>query len=310
MNVKELGILDTMPAIIFYHKADIDGKMSALVCMKYFRECEIIGIDRPDETFADAIRLLEDSGHDYGKDKVLVMIDYSLKKPEDFDALSKIFGHSVLIDHHKTTINDYNEYLAIKNPKKVNFHTVFEIGIGACEIGYKFFFPDAYMSPSVVLASKYDVFDQTDMLFWNARVLPFQYGIRTEIDERLAKVKIDILKNNPYLADLIIEKGATILKYIEQENKIAIKSAFRRKMRFGDRDYNFLVLSTPGNSIVFDSVKNEEDEVLCRYIFNGSTYKYTLYQANKEIDVSVIAKMNGGGGHAGAAGFISSEFIF
>ena len=48
--------------------------------------------------------------------------------------------------------------------------------------------------------------------------------------------------------------------------------------------------------------------VCIAYIHDGEKFTVSLY--SESVDVSVIAKAHGGGGHKGAAGFICAELPF
>lgn len=60
----------------------------------------------------------------------------------------------------------------------------------------------------------------------------------------------------------------------------------------------------------FNSVDDSSYDILMPFSYNGryKTWSYSMY--SKTVDVSVIAKKYGGGGHMGAAGFNSDKLLF
>jgi nanoRNase/pAp phosphatase (c-di-AMP/oligoRNAs hydrolase) len=63
------------------------------------------------------------------------------------------------------------------------------------------------------------------------------------------------------------------------------------------------------SSQIFDTVKEDYD-IMIPFCFDGKQWTVSMYTKNKEIDVSIIAKKYGGGGHKNAAGFQCKELPF
>lgn len=103
-----------------------------------------------------------------------------------------------------------------------------------------------------------------------------------------------------------VESGRTISKYIAIENSKRMNSAFERNM-FGLR---FLCLNeTYGNSRIFGDKFDEYDAVI-KFSYDGDIWRYTAYASavndpDNEIDLSIMAKQFGGGGHKHACGWSS-----
>ena len=68
-------------------------------------------------------------------------------------------------------------------------------------------------------------------------------------------------------------------------------------------------LNRKGNSLMFGDKINEYDAVIPFYYNNGK-FTYSIFSNKEDIDCSVIAKSYGGGGHKGAAGWVTSKLIF
>lgn len=62
------------------------------------------------------------------------------------------------------------------------------------------------------------------------------------------------------------------------------------------------------NSEYFKSLPEGKYDILISFRFNGDKWTFSLYSTT--VDVSVIAKKYGGGGHKGASGFVSEKIPF
>ena len=107
-----------------------------------------------------------------------------------------------------------------------------------------------------------------------------------------------------------VERGTTISKYNIMENSKRMKSAFVRNIC----GLEVLCLNEPyGNSRIFGDEFDKYDAVI-KFSYDGKEWKYTAYASavkdpNNEIDLSIIAKHFGGGGHKHACGWSSKDNI-
>ena len=289
--------------ICIYHSKDLDGYSSGAIVKKKYPEAKLIGYDYgqpfPWEEFKKG-------------DKV-IMIDVSLSMPDMFLLGATVGeGNFTWIDHHKSAIEDFNKYIEeIRINSKpypditfdmfLSFVTpVLEIGIAACEIGWKYLFPDEKIPTAIELLGKYDTWRNGDKKEWENVILPFQYGMRLICNTADSFPKELLTFNGVnYVVD-ILHNGQTTLAYQKQMNEAACKKAFEAKFK----DLRAICLNIGGaNSTVFDSVWDEEKyDVMIPFQFDGEVWKFSLY-TTKEIDLSVYAKSFGGGGHAKACGF-------
>ena len=62
------------------------------------------------------------------------------------------------------------------------------------------------------------------------------------------------------------------------------------------------------NSLLFKDIERPSDDfdIMITYVFDGEKYTVSLYTTKKDVNVAVIAKKYGGGGHPQAAGFVCS----
>ena len=104
----------------------------------------------------------------------------------------------------------------------------------------------------------------------------------------------------------VIHKGITIKSYIDKDN-----TQYRNAWSYESEidGHKCLVINRKSNSWIFgDKVK--EYPVTMVWAFNGEKYSYSIYSIDPSIDCSKIAEKFGGGGHKGAAGFMSTDLLF
>ena len=320
-----------MKTVCVYHSIDLDGWMSAAIVKYWYsihqrelQDMEInagLGIDD-----SDSIDFL---GYNYGQsipdlsayDKV-IMCDISFPAEE----MNKLIKHPnnnnfIWCDHHISAISnpEINENWA----KGLRDTTQ-----AACELTWKYFFPDESMPEIVRLLGRYDCFGHkgTDE---EKTVLEFQYGARQYISNYEEAYKYLIQSFNPLNPDIedIQYAGAYIYEYLCTDAKQAYKNGFEINLSYPIKNTEVDINNIPGknatafevqlvpfkficinkerfNPINFgiDYHKDGYDGAAC-FHFDGKVYNFSLYNDNGLVDCSIIAKQFGGGGHKGAAGF-------
>jgi nanoRNase/pAp phosphatase (c-di-AMP/oligoRNAs hydrolase) len=109
---------------------------------------------------------------------------------------------------------------------------------------------------------------------------------------------------HPFL-ESIIEQGKSIKNFIDKDNEYYL-SHFGYETELAG--YKCYAVNKKSNSWIFGNKINEYPFVVV-YVFDGKQYTYSLFSANKDIDCSKIAESLGGGGHKGAAGFVSDKLL-
>jgi uncharacterized protein len=317
-----------MNPICFYHKADLDGVCSAAIVKHFVPECELYGIDYVDEFPWDKIEGTTCQGDGEtcdaqtpreceGQKRIVYMVDFSLNNPTDMKRLHEL-AELVWIDHHKTAME------ACTTPGICGIRVV---GQAACELCWEWFtgsWPVKNLPEPVRLLGRYDVWDRNDS-GWATRILPFQYGMRSEAgayvpDSVLWQVFVlGGLPADGFPAQLregeFVEKttmrGGAILRFMEQQNaQVAKAGVFPYTLQAGGTEYHALCLNTPlFSSQGFDSVwcPDKYDLMLAFAMTAAGSWKVSLYSDKPAIDCGAIAKHFGGGGHKGAAGFVCTR---
>lgn len=275
----------------FYHSADLDGHCSGAIIKQRYPECEMIGINYGDEFPWESI----------DKDEKVYMVDFGL---QPFECMKKLNAMCELhwIDHHKTVIED-----ATNNCFLASGGQSLEIGLAGCELTYRYVYPDYPLPETVMLLGRYDVWDHS-----NYNVLPFQYGMRQEIDTSPDNQGFwaKMLNSNIH-TEATIQTGKIIMLYEASQNE-----KFCKAYAFGTNIDGYVGICVNRgftNSKIFDSVYDHRYHDLmitfCR-LKDAGKWTVSLYSTKEDIDCGVIAKKYGGGGHKGAAGFQCVDLPF
>ena len=299
-----------MKTVCIYHSIDLDGWMSAAIAKHWWN----MEIKHQGDT-------LDFIGYNYGQpipdlseyDKV-IMCDISFPKEEMIKLWDKLGVENMIwIDHHISAIKDIQDTKWLWEGSQ-------DTKFAACELTWKYFFPNETMPEIVRLLGRYDCFGhkRTDE---EQKVLEFQYGARQCISNyeeayrylrQSLTIPIEIIKQ-------IHDSGKSIYQYLCTEAKQTYKNGFEIKLfepqeiisDNGSHDSiyrKFIAINKERfNPINFgiDYHKDGYDGV-ASFCYDGvaKVWRFSLYNDNGLVDCSLIAKQFGGGGHKGAAGFV------
>lgn len=284
-----------MDTTVIYHSADFDGIFCREIARKFLPDANLIGWN-------------------FGDVKIPFPIEgtvYILDLPPECLAGEAFPDVRVIwIDHHKTSIEKW--------PASIPGYRI--DGVAACRLAWQWFtqgivaeLPDErHRVPSkqdfidrkvseplaVRLAGEYDVWDKRD-----PDADTFQYALRAS---PLTPVGWAALfdDDRPFLNQLLVD-GRTCQRYAQHIDSDLVK---HRSYRLKWEGLDFIVLNTGRfNSLTFAALDVPETghDALLGYMFNGKVWTVSLYHAlhRTDLDLSVIAKKYGGGGHKGACGF-------
>ncbi len=269
--------------LCIYHLADHDGKGSAAIVGRKFKNVEFLGLNHDMEVPLDDIL----------KHDKIVICDISLP----LEIMFKLNEEKDLtwIDHHVSVIEKYEE--AIKSGDKKEIKGIRRNGTAAIMLTWEYFYPDEEIPEGVKLLALNDIFDLRDK-----RVRPFEYafqslGVNKPKDNTwkdLFAGKLDV--------DEMVRKGEAILSYIKNRNHRLCKAMSFDSEYMG---YKGICANMPqGYSEFYDGVKNIKNyDFMCNFFMNGkNSWNLSFYTAKDDVDVSKIAETFGGGGHKKAAG--------
>ena len=281
-----------------FHHTDMDGYGSA----------SLVKANYPEAAEEDYIPVNYEPDAASKFDKVspgeeVWIVDYSFTK-DTMDQLRGLINKKckiIWIDHHDSSIqleNEYSEFKVLRGirDKAHSGIALIYMYIKNCTFNE--------CPKYVKLISDYDTFQ--------AKMFPesdhFKLGYDSCEDKWSA---LESLYNNrnysPYDdVNNLIKIGKTIKDYLDVEYK-----SYRNKYGFEATidGVKTFVINRKCNSWLFGE-KYEEYPMICSYAFNGEQYDYSLFSADPAVDCSKIAEKFGGGGHKGAAGFLSKELVF
>ena len=176
--------------------------------------------------------------------------------------------------------------------------------MAGCECTWKFCFPNEKTPNWIRVLGDYDAWRMQE----KDLCLPFYEGLKLEDQQPDGLWNVwDILFSDPTdaTAGQIAERGRTAITYRDNYCE-ELRVAFGYETTIGGHAAYALNAQRFGSKAfgaAFDAYP-----VCIAYIYDGRKFTVTLY--SESVDVSVIAKSFGGGGHKGAAGFVCEQLPF
>ena len=268
----------------------------------------------------------------------VIAVDLSLKV-DDIEVISQVSHRFIMMDHHATSIRQFgrtsDQLLRIVKPNEDSsdneFKTLVLLDTNRCgaKIVYDVlkktkcprnddyamtmmrFFKTSFdhINPVIVdLIDQYDrwVYTNNDPIYLNEY---FYASNRVRMPDKEFYF-LHILTTVDFIK--FLEIGKTIFNAKKVISDIQADN-FTQPTTLTISGKTYTVCRAYGftNSLSFGDKINEYD--ICESIrfYDQKTGRYTvsLYTSNPDIDVSRIAELFGGGGHPGAAGFCSTEYI-
>lgn len=276
--------------MICFHHNDLDGRCSAAIVNKYMRNQEndgtgfhFIELDYKDIVPVESVSPKEE----------IWIVDFAIK-PDVMDALRKITDNIIWIDHH-VTAKDY-PYQDLKG--KRDFADKSSAG---CELTWDYCFHGEKLPLGVQLIGDYDKW----ALQMQPRCFEFYEGLKIEENYPKAETWKSLLSYDSETENRILIQGKSAIRYRDSYCK-DLRNSFGYETEIdGYKAYvtNMFMFGSKG----FGEMMSNYD--LCiAYIHDGEKFTVSCYST--KIDVSVICKKYGGGGHKGAAGFICESLPF
>lgn len=284
--------------VIIHHNKDMDGYASGAICKLRYPDATLIGWD-----YKDPIPNLGDFADE---DVIMIDITFPLEK---LLALSHITNSLVVIDHHISFKKGYDSFLTDNNKFK-NFTYIYEDRVAACEIGWKYLFPDKEVPYGVTLIGRYDTWRQEEG-YWEGETLPFKYYMYSQCNTSETFPKW-VLKKDDVIYDKLLEDavyaGKSIMKYQRTMDEATTKAySFVREAYGGLRA---ICLNQPyfSSETVASAYTDEKHDIMIGFAWGGDNWRVSLRSVGDKVDVSLIAKSKGGGGHKNAGGFEVEHF--
>lgn len=266
------------------HHDDLDGQCAAAVVRKAFLDIPtVFRACNYGDDLAGVVRNIVPLATVY-------IVDFSLP-PQVMEILLKKTPHVVWIDHHKTAKDLPYQHLQ-------GLRSFEEAGPSGCELAWSYLFGASGAQPpeAVRLVGDYDT--------WKHRmpgVLEFFEGMKIEDTSPSSKLWEILLEWGPQSqtkVKRIMEQGEICNRYRDQ-------LCYHHMNAFGYEawweGYRVFVGNIRGFGSWAFGDRTSIYPICVGMIWNGEKWEISLY--SKTVDVSVLAKKHGGGGHKGAAGF-------
>lgn len=284
--------------ICFYHRADLDGKCSGALVRENIPDCEMYGIDYGDEFPWEKARR-----------RKVYMVDFAL---QPFSRMYNLNAEAdlVWIDHHKTAIDAYD--MACGEGKPL-IEGIREVGMAACELTWEYFCktaergtPGYNMPKAIRYLGRYDVWDHKE----DHDILAFQSGMRTIPNSPTEEVWRRLFAGDPILFGNIKQRGEVAMDIRDIHQRGNVDIAF--ETRIGDLLAICINKMSPGSfafKYCYDPARHDLMVGFGRRA-NPNAWTVSMYSDKEWVKVNRIAKLFGGGGHDGAAGFQCEELPF
>lgn len=291
--------------IAIAHHNDLDGRAAAAVAYHYYKK-----IDPSNEIFFYELDYKDNVPiSELSEAYILVVLDFSFK-PEVWEEFRNGGPGSITwIDHHKTAIEMTPSWV-VQSTSGVQ-----QVGICAALLTWKHFFGN-YPVPEVLnLIDAWDCWTHND----DPNVLDFISGVKVQDTGPESGLWFDLFDENKenHLGCLVsqIQGMGFIIRRYEAIEAVGYLKRFGHPIVISDHPSGwkipcFAVNRGGINSKFFDSAPINDRTSLPYPIFVNYTYdgkKWTVSLYSTTVDVGEVAKLFGGGGHKGAAGFVCDK---
>lgn len=287
----------------FYHN-DHDGRCAGAT-VAYFTG----NYNGEDYFEIDHVTPIDISMVEDGEDVYIVDFGFSETELDNLHSLSTLVDkcNLIWIDHHTSSMKmcHWNDWMReIKGIRKE--------GISGAALTYMYLHQCEFeeIPYFVKLVSDYDCWQ----FKFDPHTTHFKLGMEMTDYDALDYIWIHMFDEEKRYCDFadhvnlngVMGKGGLIKEYIDKDNdRYRDLWAYETEIA----GYKCLVVNKSSNSWVFGE-KYDEYPLVMVWVYDGETYKYSIYSGNPDVDCCAIAESYGGGGHKGAAGFRSKELLF
>ena len=264
----------------YYHN-DADGRCAGAIVCHYYNfshAMKFIEVEYKDEINVDDIE----------KDERIYIVDFSFK-PEVMEKILLKTNEIVWIDHHKTAM-EYKYSQPIRGTRSNQY--------SGCELTWLWFYPDIEMPWAIKFIGDRDTWT------WHYEESAyFNLGLMLKQHQPEDTIWIDLFNNRYYKSMIKYGKICKIFRdnfCNDYATSYGFETTFEAQKCFAMGLYMF------GSEAFGDRI--DTYDMLISFEFVGDKWIVGLY--SKKVDVSVICKAYGGGGHTGAGGFTCDVLPF
>ena len=299
---------------IFYH-IDNDGKCAGFWVYQmvypdqYRKECIPINYDVPFPF------------EKINKNEKVYIVDYSIL-PEEMDRLFEITSNVTWIDHHKSAIERYKDY--DKEIRGVRYD-----GVAGCMLTFCYLHFMTQAGEGDIIPFELNMVQYAPLftkLIADYDVWTFEYGDQTRGFEKgfslyphepTDQIWGDLFDQYLFINDKsekdnltkkIAKEGHLLIKYRRAMMKSYCKAnGFEAMLENSYKVYAVNMAMMSSDDFVIDNV--DDYDLLVGFSCDGHQWRYSFRSAKEKIDCAKIAERYGGGGHVGAAGCNTKDFI-
>lgn len=289
---------------IVYHRKDMDGLTSGAIARHYLKSKNYNIREIPFD-------YNDDFPTDIPEGSKIVFMDVVIQPYEKMLDLKNRYK-VIVIDHHKTWIkfSESESFMGLTSTEK-----------SGCMLTWEYFYPNVEMPKLVKNLGLFDIWDKEDAMRWKDEIVPLNFAALSQnahpsikrpgepLDNFLDSYINDYFKMNTESQDARIKEliavGKQVWNYTFYDDAQTADAAAMECEFF---NHNCIVINSRRNSFAFDTVydpKKHYMKISWYYTKNG--YAFSLYsddvKDDPSKDLSKIAVLYGGGGHAGACGF-------
>jgi len=263
-----------------FHHDDTDGRCSAAVLLKSLAgmPVNVVEVSYERGLPLESIR----------KNESIYIVDFSMQPAASWKKLLAVTKNVVWIDHHASAID------AAKGTPAEDLEGIRDVNDSAALLTWKYCFRKS-PPEAVKLVSDFDTWKHA----FGEKSLCFVAGL-TGRDEPENPLWKDLLADDTRVVLEVIEQGRWIRRaLLSKAAEVVEKFGFEAKFA----GHKCFVVNSEGlNSEAFGEKINRYD-IVATFVWTGKEYTVSLYTVRPDLDVGKIAKLYGGGGHKGAAGF-------
>lgn len=269
-----------MKCLIIYHGNCVDGFTAAWIAesvLSQDQDTKLYAATYPDPPPFDLI----------DQNTRVYILDFSYSW-EDTLAICDTAAFVVVLDHHKSAIEGLQGF---KHPKCQLLLDTFKSGAG---LAWKWFYPGVDMPDLVARVQDRDLwkFEYEDSKNVNEAIFSRPYSLETW--DAMAKMPIaDLEKEGEALKR---KKDKEVAEFIEKHSKEMVLG----NCKVMSCNLPYFYASECGHKLLQDY---PDYPFAVTYYLSGNEVIFSLRSDDTKMDVSLIAKRFGGGGHRNAAGF-------
>ena len=274
-------------AKIYYHN-DLDGRCAGAIALRsdFLKEqresCELYEVDYNDKISIDRIQ----------QDEPIIILDYSFS-PAVMNKILEKTENILWLDHHESAFEYINEYSMQINGLRDNNYA-------ACELAWKYFHgADTAMPKAVKLVGDHDRWELKHGHIsenFSIGMYAHPHHPKDDVWDKLLTAGSD---------DLILEiiREGSICKRVRDHFCLDYAARYGFECDFEGYNCFAMGLYKFGGEAFGEKIKAYD--ICISFEFDGDNFVVSLY--SERIDVASIAEKYGGGGHKGAAGFVTRE---